>query len=125
MTKKWDLAVRANYASAGSALRGQNFTVTTFEVGPKWNSQKPRRESYFAELLGGVVRPTSDIMANNAMAMSITAGVGMEYSLNERWSFRIIEVGVNLTTEKNGGDNLQENLRIQTGLKYRFNWRYR
>jgi hypothetical protein len=119
ITKHWDAALRGNYGRAGNALYAQNFAFATFEAGPKYNFFTTRRDSYFAEALAGGVKPTSNFVANNALALSATVAVGMNYSLNKHWTVRVFEGGVDYTTEPNGGSNSQYNIRGGAGVVYK------
>jgi len=107
----------------GHAAGGENLGVLFLEGGAKYNfhNDSVNRFSYFVEGRGGFAKPHSNYIANNDWTYAISAGGGADYSINSRCSWRIVEAVGTLTGEGNGYGNKQENLRLTTGIKFKFN----
>jgi hypothetical protein len=69
---------------------------------------------------GTLVNGTGTNVGNAGAAFASIMGGGADWRLSRRWSIRLAEVDYLLTTFDNGGNNHQNNLRINTGVVVRF-----
>lgn len=120
LTPNWDVIGRFDYSQAGNATFAQNLKLYTLQGGIKRNVRTGRRDSYFVEAMAGFASPSSNFTANNNMTFAGTAGIGADISITKKISWRVAEVGYMITTENNGGDNKEQNIKFATGIKFKF-----
>lgn len=69
---------------------------------------------------GTLVNGTGTNVGNAGAAFASILGGGVDWRLKGRWSIRLVEADYLLTTFDNGGNNHQNNLRINAGVAVRF-----
>jgi outer membrane immunogenic protein len=57
---------------------------------------------------------------NGSTTVALAAGGGVDLRLNRRFSFRIVQAEYLLTHVPNGADNLQNQLRLTSGIVLHF-----
>jgi outer membrane immunogenic protein len=116
-------------ATAGGIAAGSySLTLSTYTAGMRYapgfghSALKP-----FGQVLVGLAHSSGTLVSgqgtsveNSDVAFSSIIGGGVDWRLNGRWSIRLAEADYLLTTFDNGGNNHQNNLRINTGVVVRF-----
>jgi hypothetical protein len=103
---------------------GLNSTMYTYLFGPRFSVRKWDRVTPFGQALLGVGRLNANSGAiaagENGFAMSI--GGGADLNIRRRWAFRMIQTDYLLTrfAHTDGSSATQNDLRISTGLVFRF-----
>jgi outer membrane immunogenic protein len=119
--------VTATYAG-GIAGGGYGLTMSTYTAGMRYvpnighSALKP-----FGQVLVGLGHASGTLVngpdtnvGNAGAAFASIIGGGVDWRLNGRWSIRLAEADYLLTTFDNGGNNHQNNLRINAGVVVRF-----
>ena len=112
---------RANNIS----LLGQNLNLITVAAGPRV-SLSGHRFVPFGEALFGVAHgsdsyfPTATSFTTSASSFALSAGGGLDYSLNHRYAIRAVDVQYLRTAFPNGNTNTQNHLMIGAGLVVKF-----
>jgi len=103
---------------------GRDGTLSTYLFGPRVTYRRFRRVTPFGEVLFGVAHSGANALstANNRTAFGMTVGGGLDYRLNSHWSLRAAKVDYLLTrfNELNLGTKNQNNVRVSTGVVFRF-----
>jgi peptidoglycan-associated lipoprotein len=101
---------------------GDGLNLVSYMFGPRYRRGKSRLQPFAQTLFGGShangLIATGGSGSLNAFAM--TAGGGADVNLNRRLAFRVFEADYFLTRFKNGVNDHQNNLRISSGLVFRF-----
>ena len=103
---------------------GASGTLSTYLFGPRVSYRHYGRITPFGEVLFGVAHAGASIAgstgSDNAFAMSV--GGGVDYKLTERFAIRPIKVDYLMSqfSEAGTGRNTQNNLRVSTGVVFRF-----
>lgn len=116
-----------NHAGNISAL-GQDLTLTTFTVGPRFTYALNRMSLFGDVLLGGArgsgsYFPTSNGSSTSASSFAYSAGGGLDIPLTQRFSWRVVDAEYLHTGLPNGVNNTQHQLQISTGLVFHFGHR--
>jgi opacity protein-like surface antigen len=113
------------YTNGSVPGTGSGGTLSTYLFGPRFSYRSYHRMTPFVETLFGVARASQSIAggttgAQNAFAM--TAGIGVDYRINSRFSVRPLQVDYLLTRFAEGTPNnqSQNNLRASTGILIHF-----
>jgi len=112
------------HASRISSL-GQNLALTTFLAGPRV-TLPGRRLSPFGEFLAGGAHagdsyfPNSSAGASSASSFAYSAGGGLDFNLNSRYSVRLFDVSFLHTSFPNGANGTQRQLQINAGVVMHF-----
>jgi opacity protein-like surface antigen len=105
----------------GTGLDG---TLSTYLFGPRVSYRHFSRVTPFGEVLFGVAHAGSDVFGttNSQNAFAMTVGGGFDYRVSSHWSLRPAKVDYLLTrfSEPNLGTQSQNNLRVSTGVVFRF-----
>jgi outer membrane immunogenic protein len=117
-------------ATAASGIAGGSYSLmlSTYTAGMRY---VPRLEHSalkpFGQVLVGIGHSSGTLVSgqgssveNSDVAFASIIGGGVDWRLNRRWSIRLAEADYMLTTFDNGGNNHQNNLRINTGVVVRF-----
>lgn len=117
-----DLAVQ----HTSGASSGQDLTLTSYTIGPRFAWPKSDRFRPFAQVLfggahaGGSLAPGASAgFPGSPNSFAFLAGGGLDVGLNRRFSLRAFEADYYLTHFANGVNNHQNNLRISIGLVFR------
>jgi outer membrane protein OmpA-like peptidoglycan-associated protein len=112
------------HANHISAL-GQDLTLQTFTVGPRF-TYRMSRVSLFGDVLVGGARgsgsyfPTSTGSTTSASSFAYSTGGGIDLPLTSRWGLRLVDAEFLHTGLPNGVNGSQHQLEISTGLIFRF-----
>ena len=112
------------YHSGNILSSGVDGTLSTYLFGPRVSYRHFGRVTPFGEVLFGVAHAGSTVFgttdSENAFAM--TVGGGLDYRLSSHFSLRPAKVDYLLTrfSEPNLGARNQNNLRVSTGVVFRF-----
>ena len=119
-----DGEVGTAHASKISSL-GQNLALTTFLAGPRI-ALPGRRISLFGEfLLGGAHAgnsyfPNGSTGGSSASTFAYSAGGGLDFNLNSRYSIRVFDASFLHTSFPNGANGIQRQLQINAGVVMHF-----
>jgi opacity protein-like surface antigen len=112
------------YHSGNILSTGTSGTLSTYLFGPRVSYRHSGRVTPFGEVLFGVAHAGASIAgataSDNAFAMSV--GGGVDYKLTDRFAIRPIKVDYLMSrfSETGTGGNTQNNLRVSTGIVFRF-----
>jgi hypothetical protein len=108
---------------------GRDLTVFTYQFGPRISMGRGRRATPFAHALFGGGRASGSLYdvpihgrsgtgPDNSWA--VTLGGGLDVKAGSRVSIRVFQVDWMHTRFHNGDNNQQNNLRVSTGIVFRF-----
>jgi peptidoglycan-associated lipoprotein len=114
--------------AGGIASGGFGITMSTYTAGLKYVPKIGRSalEPFGQALIGlghasgTLVNGPDSNVANAGKAFASIIGGGVDLRLQNGWTIRLAEADYLLTTFDNGGNNRQNNLRINTGVVVRF-----
>jgi opacity protein-like surface antigen len=112
------------YHNGNILSTGTDGTLSTYLFGPRVSFRRFERIRPFGEVLFGVAHAGASIAgtsgSDNALAMSF--GGGLDYKLTDRFAIRPIKVDYLMTrfSEMGTGNQTQNNLRVSTGIVFRF-----
>ena len=99
----------------------QNIGLFDFVFGPRYTLRKHRYQPYVEGLVGGSDELSNYAYVSNVTALAVQAGVGLNTTLNRYIAFNIFEADYIYSQLPNGvNDNYQNDLRIRTGIVFRF-----
>lgn len=119
------------YKVGGDLQTGSSGKAQTYLFGPRF-SHRGERWTPFASALFGAARMSVDSSApiagssnffNNTLhanAFATAFGAGFDYKLSKRVAWRVVQAEYLITKFKDGNDDFQNNLRLATGLVFRF-----
>ncbi len=121
-------AVTTGGSATGTASGGYGLTMSTYTAGMRYSPKMGHSVLQpFGQVLvglghasGTLVNGANTNVGNSGAAFASIIGGGVDWRLKGRWSIRLAEVDYLLTTFDNGGNNHQNNLRINTGVVVRF-----
>jgi outer membrane immunogenic protein len=109
------------------STRGYDLLLSTFTAGLRYRPAPHARWNPYGQFLTGVshaggslVQGSSPAATDPPLLIAGLVGGGLDRRLNSRWSVRLVEANYFFTTFSNGVNDHQNNLRISTGLIYRF-----
>ncbi len=113
------------YHSTNGLARGLDGTLSTYLFGPRVSYRRFGRVTPFGEVLFGVAHTSSGVfdIANTQNAFAMTVGGGVDYRVSSRFSIRPLKVDYLLTRFNefnNVSTQTQNNLRVSTGIVFRF-----
>jgi hypothetical protein len=125
--------VAGGTGTAGTNLRGAiDIHTVTFFVGPRytynlchisptaWN----RKGSIYVQGKVGYAfatsgqYPVNGVLTSNASSLDLEAGGGMNLHIYHRFDLRLIEADIVHTRFPNGAENVQNSLRVATGINF-------
>lgn len=112
------------HASKISSL-GQNLALTTFLAGPRI-AVPGRRISLFGEFLAGGAHagdsyfPKGFSGSSSASTFAYSAGGGLDFNLNSRYSVRMFDASFLHTSFPNGANGTQRQIQINAGIVMHF-----
>jgi outer membrane immunogenic protein len=112
----------------GSNIDGTtgSLTVTSYLFGPRLSWHRRHGITPFSQILlgathaSGYLTPRSSGLAGSANSFAMAAGGGLDISLSRSWIFRALQADYYLTRFDNAVNNHQNNLRIGSGIIFRF-----
>jgi opacity protein-like surface antigen len=109
----------------GNILKsGVGGTLSTYLFGPRVSYRHFGRITPFGEVLFGVAHASASIAGATASdnAFAMTVGGGVDYKLTDRFAIRPVKVDYLMSrfSETGTGGNTQNNLRVSTGIVFRF-----
>ncbi len=119
------------YKVSGDLQPGSSGTAQTYLFGPRF-SHRGERWTPFASALFGAARMSVDSSTpitgssnffNNTVhqnAFASAFGAGFDYKLTKHVAWRVVQAEYLITKFKDGNDNFQNNLRLASGLVFRF-----
>jgi len=120
-------SLTASPYATGIATASYGLTMSTYTGGIRYvpafhSALKPFGQVLvgFGHASGTLVNGQGTNVGNAGAAFASIMGGGVDWRLNGRWSIRLAEADYLLTTFDNGGNNHQNNLRINTGVVVRF-----
>jgi peptidoglycan-associated lipoprotein len=128
---KGEFAVVGDLAAAHAgniSSSGYSLTLSTYTAGiryaPKFGTKslQPFGQALvgLAHSSGSLVQGGATPAGNSGAAFASILGGGLDIQLNRRFSIRLFEADYVLTTIDNGGNNHQNNLRIDAGAVFHF-----
>jgi hypothetical protein len=103
---------------------GVDSTMYTYLFGPRISLRKSNRFTPFAQALigGGRLNASSGGIDAGENGFAMAAGGGIDMSFHSRWAIRLVQVDYLLTrfSRVDGSSGTQNDLRISTGLVFRF-----
>jgi opacity protein-like surface antigen len=112
------------YHSGDILGTGASGTISTYLFGPRISYRRHERITPFGEVLFGVAHASASVAgtsgSDNAFAMSV--GGGFDYKLSTHLAIRPVKVDYLMTrfNETGTGGQTQNNLRVSTGIVFRF-----
>jgi len=99
----------------------QNITIINYLFGPRYSRRTSSRFVPYGEiLLGGAKEDVNFQFTINRNSFAVLAGGGVTTRLNRRFGLTIGEVDYVYTRIPNAKNNTQNNIRVSTGITYRF-----
>ena len=117
------------YHTTNGLASGLDGTLSTYLFGPRVTYRRFRRVTPFGEVLFGVAHTGGGVFSTNSQnGFAMTVGGGVDYRLSSRFSIRPLKVDYLLTrfnefdttTLNTTGRQTQNNLRVSTGIVFRF-----
>ena len=126
-TKSFSAVAEFSAQRAGNInSTGEDLTLFSYLFGPRYTLRKSDRWLPFGQVLlggahaSGTFEPSLAGGPGSFNSFSMVAGGGLDISLNSHIGFRAFEGDYYLTRFPNGVNGRQNNLRISTGLVFRF-----
>lgn len=99
-------------------------TLSTYLFGPRVSYRHYERLTPFGEVLFGVAHASGSIAGSSSSdnSFAMTIGGGVDYRLTDRWAIRPVKVDYLMTRfpETTSSGQTQNNLRVSTGIVFRF-----
>ncbi len=109
------------------SVSGFDLTLSSFTGGLRYRPLLRPRWNPFGQVLVGVAHASGSLVEgrtpaayDSALTFASVIGGGLDYRLHGHWTIRAVEGDYLLTTYSNGDNNHQNNLRLSTGVAYRF-----
>jgi opacity protein-like surface antigen len=124
--KSWlsGVADFGGYHSGNILNTGRSGTLSTYLFGPRVSVRHFGRVTPFGEVLFGVARADASVAGTSGTdnAFAMTVGGGFDYRLTDHFAVRPVKVDYLMTrfSETPSGTNTQNNLRVSTGIVFRF-----
>jgi outer membrane immunogenic protein len=116
----------ASQNASNISTTGADLTLTSYLAGARYNWTHAGRFAPFTQALlgeahaGGTLAPGNSGLPGSANAFAMTAGGGLDIGLTRRLALRALEADYYLTRFDNGVNDHQNNLRIESGVIFRF-----
>ena len=126
VTPSLSVAADLGVTHAGNILNStETLTLTTYLFGPRYTqrSHMGRVLPYGQILLGAAHSASNFVLNNGGNGFSMMTGGGVDLPINKHFAWRVVQVDYLLTRIPNSASNTQNNLRVTTGLVYRFDRR--
>ena len=113
--------------SMGVSSNEELLTLSTFTGGVRYRPRVRGRWNPFGEVLvgashgaGSLTHAPNPAASDPALVFATNIGGGVDRRIDEHWAIRIVEADYFLTMFSNGVNDHQNNLRLSTGVVYRF-----
>jgi len=124
----WGFVVDTTFLHAsGISSASYDLTLSVFTAGIRLRPAPQARWSPFGQVLlgaehagGSLVKGNTPAATDPAIVFAMNIGGGLDRRLGRRWSLRLVEADYLMTQTSNGVNDLQNNLRLSSGLAYRF-----
>jgi outer membrane immunogenic protein len=126
LTPSFSLAADLGVTHAGNILNStETLTLTTYVFGPRYtlHSHMGRVAPYGQLLLGAAHSASNFVFNNGGNGFSMMTGAGVDVPFKRHFAWRAVEVDYLLTRIPNSAANTENNVRVTTGLVYRFDRR--
>jgi len=110
-------------ATHANNLNGTTQSITVFDYlfGPRYSYRSGSRFTPYAQvLLGGSNELSTYAFVRNSQAFAVSGGGGVSRVLNRRLAWNIVEVDYIYSRLPNAVNDHQNDLRVTTGLAFRF-----
>ncbi|MBB6145879.1 peptidoglycan-associated lipoprotein [Silvibacterium bohemicum] len=118
--------------ASGISSGNYDLTLSVFTAGFRIRPMPRARWNPFGQLLvgaehasGSLVEGATPAATDPAIVFAMNVGGGLDRKFNGHWSLRVVEADYLMTQSSNRVNDLQNNLRISSGLIYRFGERAR
>ena len=122
--KSWlsGVADFGGYNNGNILNTGINGTLSTYLFGPRVSYRHFGRITPFGEVLFGVAHATSAGTSGSDNAFAMTLGGGLDYKWSDRFAIRPVKLDYLMTrfSETGTSNQTQNNLRVSTGIVFRF-----
>jgi outer membrane immunogenic protein len=110
-------------AAHASRVNGttQNITIFNYLAGLRYSYRSPHRYTPYVQMLAGGAQETSNyLFVQNADAFAASGGGGFNVALDRRVTWNIFEADYVYSRLPNAVNDHQNNLRVSTGVLFRF-----
>jgi outer membrane immunogenic protein len=115
-------------SSTSIAPNNYHLTLSTYTAGGRYTPAfGASRFHPFAQITAGVAHASQDLVSgsgtpvpNAGASFAADLGGGIDFDLNHRFRVRLAQASYLVTTFDNGSNNHQNNLRLSSGLVFRF-----
>jgi len=122
--KSWlsGVADFGGYNNGNILNTGINGTLSTYLFGPRVSYRHFGRITPFGEVLFGVAHASSAGTSGSDNAFAMTLGGGLDYKWSDRFAIRPVKLDYLMTrfSETGTSNQTQNNLRVSTGIVFRF-----
>ena len=122
--KSWlgGVADFGGYSNGNILNTGINGTLSTYLFGPRVSYRHFGRITPFGEVLFGVAHASSAGTSGSDNAFAMTLGGGLDYKWSDRFAIRPVKLDYLMTrfSETGTSNQTQNNLRVSTGIVFRF-----
>jgi peptidoglycan-associated lipoprotein len=99
----------------------QNITVFDYLIGPRYSYRTTSRFTPYGEVLvGGAVELSNYAFVQNSNAFAVSGDGGVSRALNQHVVWNIVEVDYIYSRLPNAVNDHQNDLRVSTGITFRF-----
>ncbi|MFT4111201.1 outer membrane beta-barrel protein [Silvibacterium sp.] len=113
--------------AAGISPAGYDLTLSVFTAGYRFRPAPHERWNPYGQVLLGGEHASGTLVQGNTPAASdpgvvfaMNIGGGIDRRLGDHWWLRLVDADYMMTSTSNRTNDLQNNVRISTGLVYRF-----
>jgi outer membrane immunogenic protein len=100
---------------------GHDLTLSTYMGGVRYSPLMENKLSPYGQVLVGLGHTSSNYAIDaDANRFAAAVGGGLNIALSSRWDLRVVEAEYLLTRIPNAANEIQNQLRLSTGLVYRF-----
>lgn len=122
LTPKWAAVADIMYAHANNVNNsGQNISIFNYLFGPRYSIRTSSRFVPYAEVMLGGAKENVNIQFDiNRNAFGFLGGGGVTTTIKPKWGWTIVEADWIHTRIPNAVNDRQNDIRIVTGITYRF-----
>jgi len=122
LTPRWAAVADIMYAHANNVNNsGQNISIFNYLFGPRYSFRTSHRFVPYAEVMLGGAKENVNIQFDiNRNAFGFLAGGGVTTTVKPKWGWTIVQADWIHTRIPNAVNDRQNDIRISTGVTYRF-----